>query len=381
MQKIRYFDHAATTPVREEVIKEIIPYLGVEYGNPSSIYTLGRRNRKVIDESREKVAKAINGKSSEIYFTSCGSESNNLALKGIMSANKEKGKHIITTKIEHPAILNTCKWLEKNGYDVTYLNVDNNGKINLSELKDSIRLDTVLISIMFANNEIGTIQPIKEIGQIAKSNGIIFHTDAVQAIGNVKIDVQDLNIDALSMSGHKIYAPKGIGALYIRNGIKFEKIQHGGHQESNKRAGTENVAGIVGLGKAIELIYNDFESYNAKLINLRDYYISEIEKNFENIHLNGDRIDRLPGNANISFKGIDAGELLLKLDSYGICASAGSACTSGSLEPSHVLLAIGLKEDYAQGALRVSFGKDNNKEDVKYLIDCIKQSIKKLKDV
>ncbi len=379
--KIRYFDHAATTPVREEVIKEIIPYLGVEYGNPSSIYTLGRRNRKVIDESREKVAKAINGKSSEIYFTSCGSESDNLALKGIMSANKEKGKHIITTKIEHPAILNTCKWLEKNGYDVTYLNVDNNGKINLSELKDSIRLDTVLISIMFANNEIGTIQPIKEIGQIAKSNGIIFHTDAVQAIGNVKIDVQDLNIDALSMSGHKIYAPKGIGALYIRNGIKFEKIQHGGHQESNKRAGTENVAGIVGLGKAIELIYNDFESYNAKLINLRDYYISEIEKNFENIHLNGDRIDRLPGNANISFKGIDAGELLLKLDSYGICASAGSACTSGSLEPSHVLLAIGLKEDYAQGALRVSFGKDNNKEDVKYLIDCIKQSIKKLKDV
>lgn len=379
--KIRYFDHAATTPVREEVIKEIIPYLGVEYGNPSSIYTLGRRNRKVIDESRGKVAKAINGKSSEIYFTSCGSESDNLALKGIMSANKEKGKHVITTKIEHPAILNTCKWLEKNGYDVTYLNVDNNGKINLSELKDSIRLDTVLISIMFANNEIGTIQPIKEIGQIAKSNGIIFHTDAVQAIGNVKIDVQDLNIDALSMSGHKIYAPKGIGALYIRNGIKFEKIQHGGHQESNKRAGTENVAGIVGLGKAIELIYNNFESYNAKLINLRDYYINEIEKNFENIHLNGDRIDRLPGNANISFKGIDAGELLLKLDSYGICASAGSACTSGSLEPSHVLLAIGLKEDYAQGALRVSFGKDNNKEDVKYLIDCIKQSIKKLKDV
>lgn len=379
--KIRYFDHAATTPVREEVIREIIPYLGVEYGNPSSIYTLGRRNRKVIDESRGKVAKAINGKSSEIYFTSCGSESDNLALKGIMSANKEKGKHVITTKIEHPAILNTCKWLEKNGYDVTYLNVDNNGKINLSELKDSIRLDTVLISIMFANNEIGTIQPIKEIGQIAKSNGIIFHTDAVQAIGNVKIDVQDLNIDALSMSGHKIYAPKGIGALYIRNGIKFEKIQHGGHQESNKRAGTENVAGIVGLGKAIELIYNNFESYNAKLINLRDYYINEIEKNFENIHLNGDRIDRLPGNANISFKGIDAGELLLKLDSYGICASAGSACTSGSLEPSHVLLAIGLKEDYAQGALRVSFGKDNNKEDVKYLIDCIKQSIKKLKDV
>ena len=379
--KIRYFDHAATTPVRDEVVKEIIPYFGVEYGNPSSIYTLGRHNRKVIDESREKVAKAINATANEIYFTSCGSESDNLALKGIMLANKDKGKHLITTKIEHPAVLNTCKWLEKNGYDVTYLNVDSNGKINLSELKDAIRLDTVLISIMFANNEIGTIQPIKEIGQIAKSNKIIFHTDAVQAIGNVKIDVQDLNIDALSMSGHKIYAPKGIGALYIKNGIKFEKIQHGGHQENNKRAGTENVAGIVGLGKAIELIYKDFKKYNEKLINLRDYYISEIENNFENIHLNGDRIDRLPGNANISFKGIDASELLLQLDSYGICASAGSACTSGSLEPSHVLLAIGLKEDYAQGALRVSFGKDNEKEDVKYLINCIKKSINNLKDM
>lgn len=378
--KIRYFDHAATTPVRNEVLKEMIPYFGVEYGNPSSIYFLGRHNRKIIDESREKVAKSINAKTDEIYFTSCGSESDNLALKGIMSANKEKGKHLITTKIEHPAILNTGKWLEKNGYDVTYLNVDSNGKINLSELKEAIRLDTVLISVMFANNEIGTIQPIKEIGQIAKSNGIIFHTDAVQAIGNMKIDVQDLNIDALSMSGHKIYAPKGIGALYIRNGIKFEKIQQGGHQENNKRAGTENVAGIVGLGKAIELIYNDFEKYNTKLITLRDYYISEIEKNFKDTHLNGDRIDRLPGNANISFKGIDAGELLLKLDSYGICASAGSACTSGSLEPSHVLLAIGLKECYAQGALRVSFGKDNNKEDVQYLIDCIKRSINTLKD-
>ena len=378
--KIRYFDHAATTPVRDEVLKEMIPYFGVEYGNPSSIYFLGRHNRKIIDESREKVAKSINAKTDEIYFTSCGSESDNLALKGIMSANKEKGKHLITTKIEHPAILNTGKWLEKNGYDVTYLNVDSNGKINLSELKEAIRLDTVLISVMFANNEIGTIQPIKEIGQIAKSNGIIFHTDAVQAIGNMKIDVQDLNIDALSMSGHKIYAPKGIGALYIRNGIKFEKIQQGGHQENNKRAGTENVAGIVGLGKAIELIYNDFEKYNTKLITLRDYYISEIEKNFKDTHLNGDRIDRLPGNANISFKGIDAGELLLKLDSYGICASAGSACTSGSLEPSHVLLAIGLKECYAQGALRVSFGKDNNKEDVQYLIDCIKRSINTLKD-
>ncbi len=379
--KIRYFDHAATTPVREEVIKEIIPYLGVEYGNPSSIYTLGRHNRKSIDEARLKVANAINAKQNEIYFTSCGSESDNLAIKGIMFANKNKGKHLITTKIEHPAVLNTCKWLEKNGYDVTYLNVDNNGKINLSDLESSIRLDTVLISIMFANNEIGTIQPIKEIGKIAKSKGIIFHTDAVQAIGNLKVDVEKLNIDALSMSGHKIYAPKGVGALYIKNGIKFDRIQHGGHQESNRRAGTENVAGIVGLGKAIELIYNEFEKYNSKLINLRDYYINQIENNVKNVRLNGDRIDRLPGNANISFKGIDAGELLLNLDANGICASAGSACTSGSLEPSHVLLAIGLKEEYAQGSLRVTFGKDNTKEDVDYLIGCLKKSVIRLKSI
>lgn len=373
--KIRYFDHAATTPVREEVIKEIIPYFGVEYGNPSSIYTLGRHNRRAVDEARLKVANAINAKQNEIYFTSCGSESDNLAIKGIMFANKSKGKHLITTKIEHPAVLNTCGWLEKNGYDVTYLNVDDKGKINLSDLENSIRSDTVLISIMFANNEIGTIQPIKEIGEIAKSRGIIFHTDAVQAIGNVKVNVEELNIDALSMSGHKIYAPKGVGALYIKKDIKFERIQHGGHQESNRRAGTENVAGIVGLGKAIELIYNDFENYNSKLISLRDYYIKQIENNIEDVHLNGDRIDRLPGNANISFRGIDAGELLLNLDANGICASAGSACTSGSLEPSHVLLAIGLKEEYAQGSLRVTFGKDNTKEDVDYLIECLKHNL------
>ena len=243
--KIRYFDHAATTPVRQEVVKELLPYLGVEYGNPSSIYSIGRHNKKAIEESRQKVARAINAKKNEVYFTSCGSESDNLAIKGIMRANKDKGNHIITSKIEHPAILNTCKWLEQNGCEVTYLNVDENGKISLSELENSIKNNTVLISIMFANNEIGTIQPIKEIGAIAKSKGIIFHTDAVQAVGNVKIDVQSLNIDALSMSGHKIYAPKGIGALYIRSGIKFERIQQGGHQEQGKRAGTENVAGIV----------------------------------------------------------------------------------------------------------------------------------------
>ncbi len=374
--QIRYFDNAATTAVRPEVIKEMIPYLGVEYGNPSSLYTLGRRNHKAIDKARLQIAKALNCRSDEIYFTSCGSESDNLAIKGIMYANTNKGKHMITSKIEHPAVLNTCRWLEKNGYEVTYINVDENGKIDMEELKSSIRLDTVLISIMFANNEIGTVQPIEEIAEIAKQNNVIFHTDAVQAVGNVKIDVQEMKIDALSLSGHKLYAPKGIGALYVKNDINFERIQHGGHQEQNKRAGTENVASIIALGKAIELIYSDFESYNNHLKKLRDFYIKEIEQNIEDIKLNGDRINRLPGNANISFKNIDAGQLLLYLDSFGICASAGSACTAGSLEPSHVLLAIGLKEQYASGTLRTSFGKDNTIEDVKFLIEKICEYVK-----
>lgn len=371
----KYFDHAATTAVREEVIKEMIPYMGVQYGNPSSVYSLGRKNRKVVENARERVAKIINSNKNEIYFTSCGSESDNLAIKGIMFANKFKGNHMITTKIEHPAVLNTCKWLERNGFEVTYLNVDENGKISLQELEHSIKRNTILVSIMFANNEIGTIQPIKEIGKITKSKGIIFHTDAVQAMGNIKIDVQELNIDALSMSAHKFYGPKGVGALYVRDGIRFECMQNGGHQEKNKRAGTENVAGIVGLSKALELIYNNFEIYNNNLLNLREYYIKSIEKNIKDVHINGDRIDRLPGNANISFKGIDAGELLLYLDQFGICASAGSACTSGSLEPSHVLVAIGLKEDYIQGALRVSFGRENTKKDVDFLVNCIKRYI------
>lgn len=377
--KVRYFDHAATTPVRKEVMRAMLPFFEMEYGNPSSLYTLGRHNKRCIEESREMVAKAINAEKNEIYFTSCGSESDNLAIKGIMYANTEKGNHIITTKIEHPAVLNTCKWMEKNGFEVTYLNVDSSGKIKLEELERAIKSNTALISVMFANNEIGTIQPIKEIGNIAKRRGIIFHTDAVQAVGNVKIDVDALNIDVMSMSGHKIYAPKGIGALYKRSGVKIERIQHGGHQESNKRAGTENVAGIVAIGKAIELIYNDFERYNNKIITMRDYYIKKIEQTIPDVHLNGHRIDRLPGNANISFKGIDAEELLLNLDAYGICASAGSACTSGMLEPSHVLVATGLKEEYVQGALRTTFGMSNTMEDVDYLIDCIKFNVKKLR--
>lgn len=375
--KVRYFDYAATTPVMSEVIKEMIPYLNIEYGNPSSIYSIGRKNRKAVEDSRAKVAKFINAKPDEIYFTSCGSESDNLALKGIMMANKEKGKHLITTKIEHPAVLNSCKWLESNGFNITYLNVDSNGKVNLTELEESIRPDTVLISIMYANNEVGTIQPINSIGEIARNHGIIFHTDSVQAVGSIQIDVEKLKIDALSLSGHKIYAPKGIGALYVRDGIKFSCIQHGGHQERNKRAGTENVASIVALGKAVDLVTKNFDMYNTKVKQLRDFYISEIESRFDNVKLNGDRFDRVSGNANISFEGVDAEELLLNLDSYGICASAGSACTSGLAAPSHVLLAMGLKEEYIQGALRVSFGLGNTMEDVKFLVDKIEECIKK----
>lgn len=326
--QIRYFDHAATTYVKEEVLKEMLPYFNLEYGNPSSIYSIGRKSKKAIENAKERVAKAINSKSKEIYFTSCGSESDNLALKGVAYANKEKGNHIITSKIEHPAILESCKTLEKQGFEVTYLNVDKNGFISLQELENSIKKETILISIMFANNEIGTIEPIKKIGEIAKKHKIPFHTDSVQAIGNVKIDVDEMNIDLLSMSAHKFYGPKGVGALYVREGINFNRIQDGGHQEKNKRAGTENVAGIVGLGKAIETAYINLEEYNDKLTKLRDYYFSEIEKKIPYIKVNGDRLNRLPGNANISFENVNGGELLLKLDEVGICASTGSACSS-----------------------------------------------------
>lgn len=329
--KIRYFDHAATTPVREEVLKEMLPYFSYQYGNASSIYSIGRNSKKAIEQARSRVATAINSKQKEIYFTSCGSEADNLALKGIAYANSKNKKHIITSKIEHPAILESCKTLEKQGFEITYLNVDKDGFISLQELENSIREDTILISIMFANNEIGTIEPIKEIGQIAKKHKILFHTDSVQAVGNVKINVDEMNIDLLSMSAHKFYGPKGVGALYVREGIEFDRIQDGGHQEKNKRAGTENVAGIVGLGKAIELANEALEEYNAKLTSLRDYYFSQVEEKIPNIKINGDRIKRLPGNANISFENIEGEELLLKLDEKGICASTGSACSSRNI--------------------------------------------------
>ena len=373
--KIRYFDNSATTPVREEVVKEMLPFFGVEYGNASVMYSLGRNAKKAMKKARERVASAINADINEIYFTSCGSESDNLAIKGFAYENKNKGNHIITSKIEHHAVLDSCKTLEKQGFKVTYLNVDDKGKINLEELANSITAQTILITIMFANNEIGTIEPIEEIAKIAKEKNIVFHTDAVQAIGNVKIDVKQMNIDMLSLSGHKFYAPKGVGALYVKNGINFKKLQDGGEQEYNKRAGTENVAEIVGLGKAIELIYNDYDEYNKKLITLRNHYIDRIKNETKNSKVNGDLINRLPGNANVSFKNVNGSELLFELDKYGICASAGSACSTSNPAPSHVLTAIGLDKNYIGGTLRVSFGRDNTMEDVDFLVNKLKEFV------
>lgn len=366
--KIRYFDNSATTQIKEEVLKEMLPYLSVEYGNPSSIYTLGRNAKRAIEEARRRVASLINCKPEEVYFTSCGSESDNTALKGIAYKNKEKGNHIITSKIEHPAILNSCENLVNKGFKVTYVDVESSGEINLEKLKNSINNQTILISIMYANNEIGTIQPIEEIAQIAHKNNIIFHTDAVQAVGNIPIDVQKMNIDMLSLSGHKIYAPKGIGALYVKKEIEFERFLDGGHQEKNKRAGTENVAEIVGLGKACQIAERNLKEYQNKLRTLRDYCLKSIKEKIPNIHVNGTMESRLPGNLNICIEGVNSSELLFKLDSVGICASGGSACSSGESSPSHVLTAIGIKQDLAKGALRLTFGDFNTKEDVDYLV-------------
>ena len=373
MERIIYLDHAATTKIDDRVLKKMIPYFNMNYGNPSSAYFLGRSNKRAIESARETVASCIEANSKEIYFTSCGSESDNLALKGIAYANKHRGRHIITSKIEHPAILNTCKTLEKQGFNVTYLDVDKNGFISLEELENSIRVDTILISIMFANNEIGTIQPIKQIGRIAKSNNVYFHTDSVQAIGNVKINVKELGIDLLSMSAHKFYGPKGVGALYVRQGIDFERIQDGGHQERGKRSGTENVPGIVGLAEAIKISYKEFEYTNKKIFALRNYFISKLKQLDSNIKINGDLERRLPGNVNVSFLNQDGQQLLLGLDEYGICASAGSACSTGSSKPSHVLTSIGLSKDEAFGTLRFTIGKENTKQEIDYVIKVLEK--------
>ncbi len=375
MNKIYYFDHAATTAVNEEVLKTMLPYFSYSFGNPSSAYTIGRRNKMAIDLARQRIAKVINAQPKEIYFTSCGSESDNLAIKGVTYANTRRKKHIITTKIEHHAVLNTCKTLEEEGIEITYLNVDKEGKISLEELENAISDDTILISIMTANNEIGTIEPIKKIGNIARTHKVLFHTDAVQAIGNIEIDVEEMNIDLLSMSAHKFYGPKGVGALYVKNGIEFKQIQDGGHQEKGKRAGTENVAGIVGMGKAIEIAYKNIKEHNKKLIELREYCIEKLQSKIQNMKINGSMTDRLPGNINISFPGEDSTELLLKLDERGICTSAGSACNTGQATPSHVLMAIGLNNEQAEGTLRITLGRENTKEEIDYLIDSIVEII------
>ena len=377
--EVKYFDNSATTRVKDEVFKEMIPYLSIEYGNPSSLYSIGRSAKRAISEARRRVASLINCSPEEIYFTSCGSESDNTALKGIAYANKEKGNHIITSKIEHPAILNSCKNLENKGFKISYIDVDKNGILNLEKLESEITDQTILISIMYANNEIGTIEPIKEIAQIAHSHGIIFHTDAVQAVGNIPIDVRKMNIDMLSLSGHKLYAPKGIGALYVKSGIEFERFMDGGHQEKNKRSGTENVAEIVALGKACQIAEKNIEQYQQKLKNLRDYCLNKIQEKIPDIHINGTMERRLPGNINISFKDLNSGELLLRLDEVGICASGGSACSSKEASPSHVLTAIGLPSELSKGALRLTFGDYNSIEDVDYLVENLVRIVEEMR--
>ena len=374
---IIYLDNSATTKIKTEVLNEMMPYLTTEYGNASSLYSVGRKAKKAIEKARGQVAKLINCNPHEIYFTGSGSESDNTALKGFAYANKEKGNHIITSKIEHHAILETCETLERQGFEVSYINVDENGVIKVEELENAIRPSTILISVMTANNEIGTIQPIEEISRIAHSRNIVFHTDAVQAIGNMSIDVGKMGIDMLSLSGHKINAPKGIGALYIKNGVKVEKYINGGHQERNQRAGTENVAGIVGLGKACELSNKNMDTHIRNLRKLRDYYLTKLQKEMpQKIRINGSMENRLPGNANVSFEGVDASELIFKLDEKGICVSSGSACSSGNTTPSHVLTAINVPEQYLNSAIRTTFGDSNTFEQVDYLVKVIKNLVK-----
>lgn len=368
-----YLDNGATTKVKTEVLNEMMPYLTTEYGNPSSLYSIGRKAKKAIEKSRRQVAELINCNPHEIYFTGSGSESDNTALKGFAYANKERGNHIITSKIEHHAILETCETLEKQGFEVSYINVDKDGVLKIEELRNAIKPSTILISVMTANNEIGTIQPIEEIAKIAHERNIGFHTDAVQAISNMHIDVKKMDIDMLSLSGHKINAPKGIGALYIKDGIKIEKYINGGHQERNLRAGTENVAGIVGIGKACELAKRNMDTHIKNLSKLRNYYIMRLQKEMpDKIRINGTMENRLPGNANVSFEGSNASELIFKLDEKGICVSSGSACSSGNTKPSHVLTAIDLPEKYLNSAIRTTFGDNNTFEQVDYLVKCLK---------
>lgn len=379
--KTIYMDYAATTYVKPEVLEEMMPYFTEKFGNPSSFYGISRETKMAIDTSRSKVSKALNCEMNEVYFTAGGSEADNWAIKGIASAYKNKGNHIITTKIEHHAVLHTCEYLEKNGFDVTYLDVNEEGFINIDELKDAITDKTILVSIMFANNEIGTLQPIKEIGALCREKNIIFHTDAVQAVGSVPIDVKEMNIDLLSLAGHKIYGPKGIGALYIRKGVRIHNLIHGGGQERARRAGTENIASVVGLGKAIELATSNLNERTEKLSKLRDKLIDGL-LTIPYSKLNGPTGDkRLPGNCNVSFEFIEGESILLMLDFEGICASSGSACTSGSLDPSHVLLAIGLPHEKAHGSVRLTLGDGSTEEEVDFVIQTLPPIVQRLREM
>ena len=381
MKKLIYLDNAATTKTSEEVVAAMLPYFTEYYGNPSSVYEFASESKKAVSNARRTIAETLGAQENEIYFTAGGSEADNWALKATAEAYQSKGKPIITTKIEHHAILHTAEYLEKRGFEITYIGVDENGVVKVDELEKAIRPDTILISVMFANNEIGTIQPIKEIGEIAKKHGVLFHTDAVQAYGQLPINVDELHIDMLSSSGHKLNGPKGIGFLYIRKGVKIRSFVHGGAQERKRRAGTENVPGIVGYGKAAEIAAKTMKERTAKEIELRDHLIDRVLAEVPYTRLNGHRTNRLPNNANFSFQFVEGESLLILLDNNGICASSGSACTSGSLDPSHVLLAIGLPHEIAHGSLRLTLSAETTMEDIDFVVDCIKQIIERLRSM
>lgn len=379
-KKIVYMDHAATTYAAPEVVEAMLPYFSEKFGNPSSVYGIGQENKAAVEEARAKVAAAINAEPNEIYFTAGGTESDNWVLKGVAFANIRKGKHIITTAVEHHAILHAAEWLQSQGFEVTYLPVDRYGMVSPADVEKAIRPDTILISVMYANNEVGTIQPIAEIGAIARAHGIYFHTDAVQAIGHVPIDVKAEHIDMLSLSGHKFYGPKGIGVLYIRRGVRIQNLLHGGAQESRHRAGTENVAGIVGLGAAIERAVAAMPEESARLTAMRDHMIRELLK-IPASHLNGHPTQRLPNNVNITFEYIEGEGILLLLNMFGICASTGSACNSASLEPSHVLTAMGVPHEIAHGSVRLTLGERNTEEDVSYVLEKLPEVVRKLRSM
>lgn len=374
-----YMDNAATTSLHKEVLDAMMPYLTDMYGNPSSLYYFGQEAHKAIDNARHQVAAALNAEDNEIIFTGCGTEADNMALKGIADRYQKKGKHIITSAVEHHAILHTCEYLEKHGYEVTYLPVDEYGRVTAQQVSDAIRDDTILVSIMFGNNEVGTIMPVREIGAVCREKGVFFHTDAVQAVGHIKIDVKDMNIDMLSLSAHKFHGPKGVGALYVRKGIVVPPLLHGGAQERRKRAGTENVAGIVGLGKAIEIACSDIDGTAGRIAKLRDKLIAGIPAAIPEVKLNGHPTERLPGNVNFSIKYIEGESILLMLDLNGIAASSGSACTSGSLDPSHVLLAMGLPHEIAHGSVRLTLSDDTTEEDVDYVLEVLPDIVAKLR--